>query len=293
MSKSHRCIACGSDSTKNSDFLVAQQYPLIHCLECGLSFLDLRNELNSDAGFDDYWGDVNEKIYTHPKTIDELQKKYNYYFNQLPSLPNKKLLDVGSGAGICVNAARKYGFDAIGVEPSERGAQLSRKNYSIYVICDLLKEDDDLPRDFGVLTLWDVIEHVPDPVEMVTNCALHLVEEGYLVLETPDEGALIRKIIRRLSTFSRAFDLRNNMYYRAHRYYFTTTAMRKLLERCGFDEIHFYKDRTMYEKALLKARLFRGVTGGKAIMLKSIFWLLKRLPFMQNKMVVIARKSAS
>jgi len=285
------CITCGSDNTIISDYLVEQKYPLCHCQNCGLSFLELSGEDNTDVSFDDYWGEVNEVIYTHPKTVEELRKKYNNYFDQISDPPNRKFLDVGSGAGICVNAAQSYGFDAMGVEPSERGVQLSRKNYSINVSCDLLRADDDLPRDFGVLTLWDVIEHVHDPEELVSNCALHLVGGGFLILETPDEGAFIRSVIRRLSTFARAFDLRGNMYYRAHRYYFTTNAMKKLLERCGFDEIQLYRERTMYEKALLKARLYGGVTGGKALMLKSIFWLLKRLPLLQNKMVVVARKS--
>ena len=45
----------------------------------------------------------------------------------------------------------------------------------------------------------------------------------------------------------------------------------------------------MYEKGLLKARMYHGVNGGFLFLLKTAYWLLKTLPFLQNKMVVIAR----
>ncbi len=290
MSNSNLCMACGSVNITTTNFLASRKFPLCTCNECGLSFLDLPDD---DEEFDTYWDDVNKKIYTHPTVVKELKNKYLNYFNKIQNLPNKNLLDVGSGAGICVNTANELGYKAMGVEPDEIGLNLSKETYSINVVHDLLRPDDDLPRDFGVLTLWDVIEHVPDPEELVTTCAKHLAEHGYLILETPHEGAFIRKIVRILSRISGSFDLRKNMYYRTHRYYFTEAAMRKLLERCGFDEIHFYKDRSMYEKAYLKRKLFVGIKGVKKIAYKILFTLMKRLPFLQNKMVVVARKSST
>lgn len=292
MSPTSQCIACGSTHIATSDFLVSEEYPLLHCMYCGMSFLDVSSEGNTDIEFDDYWNDINERIYTHTNTIAELQNKYKFYFDRISDPVNGRLLDVGSGAGICVNAALQYGFDAMGVEPSEKGVLLSRKNYSINVVHDLLGTDDNLPHDYGVLTLWDVIEHVADPEELLSNCALHLSDKGFLVLETPDEGSIIRSFIRQISKISKSFDMRSNLYYRAHRYYFTQSAMEKLLRRCGFDEIHFYKERSMYEKALLKARYYRKIGRGKEFMLRILFWFLKKLPFLHNKMVVIARKSS-
>ena len=154
----------------------------------------------------------------------------------------------------------------------------------------LLSKDDALPRDYGVLTLWDVIEHVHDPEDMARTCAAHLETGGYFVLETPDEGAFIRSVIRGLSRLGSVLDLRKNMYYRAHRTYFTCEAMKLLLERSGFTDVRFYKERTMYGKAILKQKLHHKVSGLKEMALRTTYWFLKNLPLTQNKMIVIARK---
>ena len=49
---------------------------------------------------------------------------------------------------------------------------------------------------------------------------------------------------------------------------------------------------SMYQKALLKKRYYAGKIGAKELLYKVIFWVLKRAPFTQNKMVVIARKAS-
>lgn len=284
------CAACLGTDVTPAEYLVERKYPLLSCNNCGLSFLDIPDGDTTEEGFDDYWNEVNEHIYTHSSTISELTNKYNYYFSQLEVPVKTTLLDVGSGAGICVHVAQNHGFVAMGVEPSRRGAELSQKSYPINVVCGLVSDDDDLPRDFGVVTLWDVIEHVADPESLVKSCGSHLVNGGYLMLETPDEGAFIRRIIRAVSGVRIVGDIKRNIYYRAHRQYFTTAAMEYLLLRCGFREIRFYKQRTMYGKALLKSSLYGKITPLKRIWLRSIYWLLNRLPLLHNKMVVVAKK---
>ncbi|VAW73184.1 hypothetical protein MNBD_GAMMA15-623 [hydrothermal vent metagenome] len=288
------CLACGNQKLEKSNFLVGREFPLWHCTGCGFGFVEFTPEYNNENAFDEYWDDVNQKIYTQKSVVNELEDKYLVYFKKLKNVKNKRLLDVGSGAGICVNTANQSGFDAMGVEPSENGVQLSQKTYGINVANDLLRADDNLPRDFGVLTLWDVIEHVMDPEELINTCAAHIEEHGYLVLETPNEGALVRKLVRALSRIIPQMDLRRSMYYRAHRFYFTNKAMHELLTRCGFDEISFYKERSMHEKAKMKLDLyFLSIPPAVRAMRKIVFWLMKRLPFTKNKMVVIARKSAA
>ncbi len=286
------CRVCGNLDVKPVDFLVARKFRLMNCDQCGCSFLDLPDEYDGVFEVDEYWDDVNIKIYTQPKVVEELRRKYRFYFDRIPKRTNKRHLDVGSGAGICVDTARQFGLDSMGVEPSNTGAELAKKTYAINVVNDLLRPDDDLPRDFGLLTLWDVIEHVADPEELIKTCADHLDRHGYLILETPDEGAFARRLVRFVHKVFPVMDFRKSMYYRAHRYYFTRSAMEVLLRRCGFDEVEFYNERSMYEKAKMKLDLYflQASEISKRIK-KIIFWLMKILPFTKNKMVVIARKA--
>src|SRR5205823_1277159 len=100
------------------------------------------------------------------------------------SVPNNRYLDVGSGAGVSIAAAAKFGFDVHGIEPSRHAVALSRSRFDLPVTQGLLGVDDELPRDYGMLSLWDVIEHVSDPVALVRTCNQHMATGGVLVLET-------------------------------------------------------------------------------------------------------------
>ncbi len=86
--------------------------------------------------------------------------------------------------------------------------------------------------------------------------------------------------------------MHSKIYYRAHRYYFTKRAMKILLTRCGFDRIEIFRDHTMFEKSLMKLRLYRGLSPAKERMLKLLYAILQRTPFLSGKMVVVSQKRA-
>lgn len=287
------CPACGKISDlMDAKYSVQDRFALSHCANCGLGALDIQEE--DDGEFDEYWTEVNQRIYGEASVLAELSRKYNRYYRMaLAKVPNKRFLDVGSGAGASISTAAEMGFEVTGVEPSANAVALSRRLYKLPVIQGLLHADDALPRDYGMLALWDVIEHVNDPQELVRACNLHLAPDGLFLLETPDEGALLRRIFRFVGrTNLSPKDPRKSIYYRAHRFYFTRTAMTRLLERSGFTDISFYGERTMYQKELRKKQLYDGVSPFKAAMLKVVFFTLKHMPFMANKMVVVAVKAA-
>lgn len=289
--KELQCIACDSKRISLVPFNVSGRCHLHRCENCKLSFLVFRSGLEEGELFDEYWDDVNELIYTNKNVIRELKDKYEFYLDKIDAPPNRKLLDVGSGIGIFVNTANEHGFNAQGIEPSRRACALSAEHYSINVECGLLLESVYSNGSFGVISAWDVIEHVRSPLEFLAICKSHLADDGILILETPDEGLLVRRVVRSLSKLGQPLDFRRNLYYEAHRYYFTRQAMVAVLKRCGFVDIHFYAERSMYEKELMKKQLYGVVQREKEYLYKCAYWILKRMPFLHNKMVVTARKS--
>jgi len=290
--QSPACAACGGSRVEALDFRASGSYRIFECAACGLKFLDCQDE--SDAPVDEYWDDVNEVIYRDRDVVRELQDKFSRHLGRIRErAPNMRLLDVGSGAGIFLDSARKAGFDVVGVEPSTRAVALATSIYEVPVICDLLKRGDGLPKDFGVITLWDVIEHVPYPGELIATCAEHLADNGLLVLETPEEGSLLRKVIWWLSRVSGGrIELRSKIYYRAHRYYFTRKAIKMLLAQSGFDDVECFTDHTMFEKSLLKLKMYRGLSRNEERTWRAAYWVLKKASPFANKMVVIGRKTA-
>jgi 2-polyprenyl-3-methyl-5-hydroxy-6-metoxy-1,4-benzoquinol methylase len=284
------CPACSNGKRVEAGFHVENDIPLYHCSQCGLGALDIKGA--DHEGFDEYWTEINQKIYADPAVIQELTDKYRHYYSKVISkVPSKRFLDVGSGAGISIGAAASLGFEATGIEPSSYAVALSRKRFDIPVVEGLLHADDDLPRDYGMLALWDVIEHVIDPQELLDACNKHLAKGGVLLLETPDEATLLRGMLRFFGNLGiRSLDKRCSIYYRAHRFYFTRAAMTSLLTRCGFEQIEFFGEHTMFEKELLKKKLYGRTSPMKMFFLRMTFAILKRLPFMANKMVVAAVK---
>ena len=76
------------------------------------------------------------------------------------------LLDVGAGSGILVEEALAFGFAARGVEPSNP-LQATAAQRGLPVTRGVLPPLPEFSRGHGdeVVTLIDVIEHVPNPVE--------------------------------------------------------------------------------------------------------------------------------
>jgi len=286
------CPACGGTTWTDAKLAVDGRFPLLHCRDCGLGALRIAEGV--EGGFDEYWTPTNQRIYADAAVVEELAAKYRTYFHKVaPEVPNKRFLDVGSGAGISIGTAAALGFEPLGVEPSAHAVALSRKQYDVPVVQGLLGHDDELPRDHGMLALWDVIEHVEDPEALVRACHAHLAPGGVFLLETPDEGTLLRRIICAVGRLGpRSIDARPSIYYRAHRFYFTRAAMTRLLERCGFAQIRYFGEHTMFQKELRKKALYGQVPAWKLALLRVTFAVLKAMPMLSNKMVVVAVKTS-
>jgi len=106
-----------------------------------------------------------------------------------PRIPRHgRLLDVGCAAGFfLVEAARHY--DAQGVELSTWSSAFARERLQLKVFTGTLQQAQLPSAHFNVITLWDVIEHVPDPVPLLTEAARLLAPDGRLVLTTGDWGS--------------------------------------------------------------------------------------------------------
>lgn len=102
--------------------------------------------------------------------------------------PGRRILDVGAATGYFLNLAWTRGWLVKGVEISPFASQLA-KGKGIDVVNGV---PGDLPEgeQFDVITLWDVIEHLPDPNSDLALLAARLSLGGLLAVITPDSSAL-------------------------------------------------------------------------------------------------------
>ena len=98
-----------------------------------------------------------------------------------------KLLDVGTGTGQFLNVARRFFESVTGTEVSESGIKVAKEKYNLEVAHGEL-EECDLPRNnFDTVTLFHVLEHVPDPKKTIALCRDLLKEGGTLLICVPND----------------------------------------------------------------------------------------------------------
>lgn len=91
-------------------------------------------------------------------------------------LQNKKIHDLGCGTGWFVDWARSvYNAKVIGVDYADKRVVKAQRLYplSTFVCDDIYQYVEDLPENKTsetVFTLWDVLEHLEDPLRLITAC---------------------------------------------------------------------------------------------------------------------------
>lgn len=101
----------------------------------------------------------------------------------LTGRPKIRLLDIGCSTGTAVEIFRGLGIDAEGIDPSPPAVEVGRaRGLTLYegYLEDLQFSDDS----FDVLTMYEVIEHLPDPVSMLKECHRILKPNGVLLVGT-------------------------------------------------------------------------------------------------------------
>ena len=138
-----------------------------------------------------------------------------------------RLLDIGAGSGIMIEAAIEKGYDSIGIEPSK---WLQKKAMELKLpVFQGLFPHTQIKGPFDVITLIDVLEHVREPGRLLGDIHKELRPDGIFVLVTPDVNSFAAKI----------FGHRWWHYRFAHLGYFTKITLTLLLEKTGFDIIKF------------------------------------------------------
>ncbi|MCS6981092.1 MAG: class I SAM-dependent methyltransferase [Flavobacteriales bacterium] len=135
-----------------------------------------------------------------------------------------RLLDVGSGWGHFLLAARQAGYDVLGIELDEQPWLYSVKDLGLPVLHEDFYSFDSQER-FDVITLWDVLEHVDDPRSFLNNCARLQNPGGVLVIQVPQINSLVARMMGK----------NWKMLGLDHVNYFSPTTLARLLGQCGYE----------------------------------------------------------
>lgn len=122
--------------------------------------------------------------------------KYQWVSKRLPSQGDKTLLDIGSGFGENLAVYKDHGWDVVGIEFNPYASQRSRELFGVTVLNDPI-EKAELPRkQFSLITMWGVLEHLTRPVEVLTSVLKHLAPGGSLAMMTPQFDSLTTSFLK-------------------------------------------------------------------------------------------------
>jgi 2-polyprenyl-3-methyl-5-hydroxy-6-metoxy-1,4-benzoquinol methylase len=140
----------------------------------------------------------------------------------------RRMLEVGSGAGLFLRAASRAGWDPAGLELSEDGASFARDRLGLDVRTEPAEAMSFAASSFDVAVMFDVIEHLFDPRAVLGATRRALRPGGLVVLTTPNFDALSRYALGLAWAVLNPFE---------HMYYFTEKTLSALLDACGYKEI--------------------------------------------------------
>ncbi|MEC7265539.1 MAG: class I SAM-dependent methyltransferase [Bacteroidota bacterium] len=162
-----------------------------------------------------------DRLYQSVKRVN-LKNKVQLIENQLNK--TKSLLDIGAGTGDFLLFAKTKGFLVVGVEPSPKARQLSTEKG----IPLLERLDEVAGQKFDAITLWHVLEHLPNLDQQITNMVSLLNDDGVLVIAVPNFKSYDAK---HYGSHWAAFDVPR------HLWHFSKTSITKLFDPHGLEVI--------------------------------------------------------
>lgn len=148
---------------------------------------------------------------------------------QVGKLDGKCLLDIGCGTGWFLEVARENGMEVYGQELGKELAEWTSKRICATIFsCQINEIPEDLK--FDVITMFDLIEHVENPLQLILDCRSSLKERGIIVIFTPNFDSLAISLMKEHSNLIAPAD---------HVTYFTKESVRVLAERTGFKLVYF------------------------------------------------------
>ncbi len=189
-----QCGLCGSTSGEN--FLEIDDYRLIQCLGCGLIYTsplppNLEVETMSTNLYD---SDEYKNMYFQAR--ERLSIRFKKTLNKIEQYKKKgRLLDVGCSYGFFLEMARDR-WEVLGVETSQKCSRYAQDQLGIDVFTGHLSQANFPDQHFDVITMWDVLEHIPSPKSTLDEAARVLKDQGLLFIQCPNIHSLMARLTK-------------------------------------------------------------------------------------------------
>jgi len=226
------CFLCGEKARR-----VLHEKPPFKVVKCkGCSLVYVTPRLNSDEikklYGSTYWNSDRAKDYGYTNYLADAQLYLNTFKMRsklIDTYQNNpgRILDVGCAAGFFLKVMKDKGWETHGIEVSEAVATHARSELNLpnIHIGDASLLENFEKNSFDVITFWDVVEHLEDPRQALSQARMLLKDQGVLIVETQNVESIFAKIMGA-----------NWQHYKheEHLYHFSPETIRRLLSEAGF-----------------------------------------------------------
>lgn len=268
------CNLCGSEQAsvlidQLQDWLLGSKIEsgkFTRCDVCGLVYLNPRF--------------TPEEIRQHyPENYDPFQRSRSKGLHQITRLYSTKkrtrlvtsqvssgrILDIGCATGEFLAGIQKQGnWETYGVEPDAYAAGIAKQQPGLQIFIGFLRDAGFKNEIFDVVTLWDVLEHVPDPLGELIEIHRVLKPGGLLVIRIPNSTSTDA---RWWGKYWAGLD------YPRHLYLFSNLTLNQLLQKANLHTIDYNTNIGAYPTWLLSMRFWLQARLGNKVALK-IYHLL-------------------
>ncbi len=241
------CPVCG-----NAEFIQAFEADVSRCGKCLTYFRSPRPTQTDIQRSYDYGANYAQWKESDPKARRAMWDRRLQLIRQFK--PSGDLLDVGAGDGYFMGVAAESGYTTSGTELSATGIEIARRKGQVIRQGQLTSIEFD-GRKFDVVTIWHVLEHVPNPGEVIATAHKLLKPEGILAIAVPNEE---NSLFRHRLGLRRAVNPLGSLTWgqEIHLTHFQPETLRAALKRADFEILKFgvddiYADRSWRNLAKL------------------------------------------
>jgi SAM-dependent methyltransferase len=213
-------------------------YRMVRCLTCGLVRSDPVLDAEALAAL------YRESSFDYGDELEGIRATYGAALDRLASVaPGRNgLLDVGCGSGFVLELARDRGWQAIrGVEPSTEAIAEADAAVRPAIVQDVLREGLFEAESFDAVTLFQVLDHIPEPVAFLREC-LRILRPG---------GAILALNHNVTAWSARILGERSPIIDVEHTYLYSPETMRRIFGQVGFEVVTVGPVRNTYSTTYL------------------------------------------
>jgi 2-polyprenyl-3-methyl-5-hydroxy-6-metoxy-1,4-benzoquinol methylase len=243
------CWLCGSLRSRNAhsgpDYFMRQSgiFHLVCCEECGLLYQNPRPPL-ADIGryYPDHYGSYSSAqagLRTRPGLMGwiirrGMNKRCRLVDRAVPAQVGqaRRHLDVGCASGLFMEAMQSHGWQVEGVELNEAAGRATSARLGVPVFIGPFEAAHYPDASFDAVTMWDVLEHLHDPLASLRELRRIVRPGGVLFVRVPNAASYVARLCGRYWV---GYDLPRHMTV------FTPKTLRRALAQADFAQImHAY-----------------------------------------------------